>query len=440
MKINFSYDASVASAPADFTAALNAVAQSAALYFTDPITINIQVGWGEVGGQPLSQGAIGESLGPPSIRLNYAQLKTELMQTASSIDDVIAIKNLPASDPTGGGLFLISRAEAKAWGLLPANSTPIDGVIGFSTTPNWDFNPSDGISAGFFDFMGTAEHEVTHALGRVIGTQFTDLLDLFDYSSPGHLAGSRPGYFAIDGGKTPLNHFSTSGDSADWDGTAGVDANNAFATPSQVNPFTLTDFREMDVLGFNLNFGNLNLSSANNVALPALTTYQSMYAVQPSSTELWNLKVFDANQSIYAQSIKVQDATVYMYAALGQALADRSDTGSTAFKSTWGPQAISSDVTFVAQAYAHVFGVQGTQAQIQGFVDQVNFFDKIYTASGAFGTDANEIDLLARGAIYGQMLGVKAEIPSAVASAASALTDTPLIGVSAQHDMTHGLV
>ena len=87
-------------------------------------------------------------------------------------------------------------------------------------------------------------------LGRVLGLQFgvKDLLDLFDYSSPSHLALSLPGYFSIDGGKTPLNHFSTSGDFGDWSGILGVDANNAIATRGQVNPFTATDLTEMDVL------------------------------------------------------------------------------------------------------------------------------------------------------------------------------------------------
>jgi hypothetical protein len=182
----------------------------------------------------------------------------------------------------------------------------------------------------------------------------------------------------------------------------------------------------------------LNLPLANNVALPGLTTYQKMYGVSPSSTELWNLKVFDAVQSLYGQSIGL-DATVYMYSALGQALAGGSDTGSTAFKSTWGPLAISSDATFAVQSYANVFGVPGTPAQIQHFVDQLNFYKSIYTASGAFG-DANQIDLLARGAIYGQMIGVKAESPTAALAAASAPADTSLVGVSAQHDITHDFV
>ena len=97
-------------------------------------------------------------------------------------------------------------------------------------------------------------------------------------------------------------------------------------------------------------------------------------------------------------------------------------------------------MSFSTLAYNLVFGHPGTTAQIQHFVDQLNFYESIYTASGAFGTDANRIDLLARGAIFGQMLGVKAEIPAAVAAAATAVTDTTLVGVSGQHDGLVGLI
>jgi len=117
-----------------------------------------------------------------------------------------------------------------------------------------------------------------------------------------------------------------------------------------------------------------------------------------------------------------------MYSALGQALADGSDTGSTAFKSTWGPLTISSDATFVTQAYTNVFAASGTAAQIQHFVDQLNFCKSIYTASGAFGTHANEIDLLARGAIYGQMIGVKAETLLSWRRRPALLPTRPLLG------------
>lgn len=402
------------------------------------------MGWGEIGGQLLTPGTVGEAL-PSFGGVTFAQLKTDLMQHASSIDDVIAINNLPATDPTGGGLIDLSSAQGRALGILPANSTATDGAIGFSATAPWDFNSTAGISPGQYDFLGTAWHEITHALGRVLGSQIvasaTDLLDLFRYSAPGnlHVAPGQPSYFSIDGGRTDLHNFATSGDLSDWSNSVPPDANDNNATPGQVNPFTLIDFNEMDVLGF-----SLTLPLANNVALPAPATYQSMYGSEPSSTELWKLKEFDSAQSIYAQTIWIQDAVVYMYSALGQALAGKSDTGSTAFNSTWGPLTISSDAAFSAQAYAHVFGHQGTQAQDQHFIDQLNFYNTLYKTSGAYGTDANLIDLLARGAIYGQMLGVRAELAVATQVATqtvtSAPTDTQLVGVSSQHDMTHHFV
>ena len=66
------------------------------------------------------------------------------------------------------------------------------------------------------------------------------------------------------------------------------------------------------------------------------------------------------------------------------------------------------DVHFVDAAYASVFGHAGTAAQIQLFVDQLDSFEALYSAAGTFGSASN-IDLLARGAIYGQMLGVEHE-------------------------------
>src|SRR5262249_48080580 len=117
MNINFIYDASVSSAPAGFITALNAVAHQASQIFADPITINIQVGWGEVNGQllPSIDVAATDLTTLAAIPLTYAQLKSDLMQHASSIEDVIAINNLPASDPFGSSYY-ISAAQQKALG------------------------------------------------------------------------------------------------------------------------------------------------------------------------------------------------------------------------------------------------------------------------------------------------------------------------------------
>src|SRR5947209_5699514 len=59
---NITYDSSVSSAPAGFTSAIAAVVSYYTSVLSDPITVNIHIGWGEVAGQALASGALGESL------------------------------------------------------------------------------------------------------------------------------------------------------------------------------------------------------------------------------------------------------------------------------------------------------------------------------------------------------------------------------------------
>jgi hypothetical protein len=101
-------------------------------------------------------------------------------------------------------------------------------------------------------------------------------------------------------GKTDLHNFAACGNLSDWAGSSvPPDANDGVATPGQVSTFTLTDFAEMDALGF-----SLNLPLANNVALPAMETYQSMYGSAPTSTESWVLKEFDAARSVGGSALR----------------------------------------------------------------------------------------------------------------------------------------
>lgn len=61
MKLNIVWDSSVNNAPAAFKADALAVAQYFANTYADSATVNIDVGYGEVGGTRLDAGALGES-------------------------------------------------------------------------------------------------------------------------------------------------------------------------------------------------------------------------------------------------------------------------------------------------------------------------------------------------------------------------------------------
>ena len=263
MQFNISFDQALNSLPAGFVAAINYVTSYFDHLFTDPITINIDVGYGEVDGQTLSSGALGENIANLN-SFSYAQVRSALATDSRSADDTSAVASLPSSDPIGGThAYWLSVAEQRALGLYPATDSTVDGYVGFSNTYPFDYNRNDGISAGSYDFIGTVEHEISEVMGRVVlaGEHIIphqpgyEPLDLFDYSSAGirRLVGTNAGYFSIDGGVTNLDNFNTdpNGDFGDWAASAGNDAGLAFSSSGVLNNFSGIDVRAMDVLGYN---------------------------------------------------------------------------------------------------------------------------------------------------------------------------------------------
>jgi autotransporter passenger strand-loop-strand repeat protein len=137
--------------------------------------------------------------------------------------------------------------------------------------------------------------------------------------------------------------------------------------------------------------------------------YTAEFGSAPSASGLTVLSHFAQTQFDYGQKLGVMDPSIYAFQALGVALASGPH-----FQDTFGPSnslypvSTVGDVHFVDDSYVSVFGRAGTAAQIQHFVDQLNYFEALYTAAGIFGSASN-VDLLARGAIYGQMLGIEHE-------------------------------
>ena len=259
---NITYDSSVGSASPSFvTAFASAVNYFESTFSNTSATINLNVGWGEVAGQRLPFGALGES--STNIFLaSYDQLAHPTTPTPLSA-------LLPATDPIGGThSYWVASAEEKALGL---GGTSSDGAVGFSSSVTWNF--SGGASAGVYDFVAVAEHEISETMGRIalLGATITDGVntylggytpyDLFRYSSydtasgvgTRSLVGGQTAYFSPDGGNTNLRSFNTTfgGDYGDWASTSTKDAYDAYASSGTdyAGPGSV-DQTVMNVLGF----------------------------------------------------------------------------------------------------------------------------------------------------------------------------------------------
>lgn len=253
------YAASVTASPyaAQIQAGFQAATQAYQSLFVNPVTVTIQVGWGELLGSPVTSLGVAGMYGSGSY--GYSQVQTMLRATATSSTDQAAYAALPATSPAGALHYTLTPALAKALGVAPATSSSTDGYIGFGSNYTFDFNRTDGIAPGAHDFTGVALHEISHVLGRVSGlgssTPNNALpIDAFRYAAPGapSFNYSTPAYFSINGGATNLANFASgAGQERDsWVYTPG-DAFSYAGAAGMVNNLTTADRILMDVLGWN---------------------------------------------------------------------------------------------------------------------------------------------------------------------------------------------
>jgi hypothetical protein len=205
----------------------------------------------------------------------------------------------------------LTTANAKALGLT---SGGVDGQVQFSNTFNFDFNPLDGISAGSYDFVGVAVHEIGHALGFVSAADDFDYsdgatgfnpddywwgygLDMFRYSADGlDWRPNQDSYFSIDGGATAFMDglFSTgtyTGDgwqASHWKEPAAQGCSdfrgimNPYICGGLTDSTTALDLALFDAIGWNVNVDvltnpNYNFTTADMTrsffAVPEPTTW-----------------------------------------------------------------------------------------------------------------------------------------------------------------------
>ncbi len=258
LQIDLIWDSSVASAPAGFQQAIITAAQYLTSLSSTAAVLNIQIGYGEVGGTAMSSGALGESQ-------SYGYLTSY-----ATVVNALAHDNYPvvtASNAPTGAQFFVTSAEAKAMGLISATSSSVDGFIGLSSSYPLDYSTS-GAPAGSSSYgaVGIAEHELSEVMGRIgmegriiNGAPSYTPLDLFNYASAGRLELSGSGgYFSVNGGSTALgtynNNTANGGDIADWASGYGPVQNDAFNAYTAPGPTTVSsaDVQEIAALGYKL--------------------------------------------------------------------------------------------------------------------------------------------------------------------------------------------
>jgi hypothetical protein len=262
MQIKFVDDPSVQAAPAGFQNALNEAASViSAKLINDPITVTLDIGYGEVGGSPITGSVLAAAAPTRGTFLTYDQLVSDLHNQALSANDRTFLAHLPASDPSGGNTanWFVSAAQEKALGLINPTSTEVDGEVGVSANFTYTFSQSGSIAPGSFDLVGILEHEMTHALGRYAPPGFLSPFDLTAYDpASGKLDlnnGPNSRYFSIDGGAVDLAGINGNSDPADFSGLDGsghpiTDPFNAFLSPGTTYAWTNLDSTTMDVLGY----------------------------------------------------------------------------------------------------------------------------------------------------------------------------------------------
>lgn len=170
-----------ANAPA--LAAFNRAANLWESYISDPITVVVEADLA-----PLGVGILG-STSSELLAGSFNTIRNAMVADAANelLDDAIVAAlptaaNYTVTVPAGFGLtgnVFATKANLKALGftgLDAISGTPVDVHITFSSTFSFDFDKSDGISAGQFDFEGTAAHEIGHGLGFLSGVDDVDFI------------------------------------------------------------------------------------------------------------------------------------------------------------------------------------------------------------------------------------------------------------------------
>jgi hypothetical protein len=157
------------------------------------------------------------------------------------------------------------------------------------------------------------------------------------------------------------------------------------------------------------------LSQVADTTIPALAVEGSMYGAVGSSAEVTMLTTQFLPAQVTNAISHGLNPVVYASEALGLAFAFGNETGSTAFATGFGParpdmpNSTAGDATYAAAASSAIFSAASTTNlvnAIAGWVANWKAFYSSHSIPGISNPTAAQIDLAARGAAWGDAVGV----------------------------------
>lgn len=260
---------------------------------SNPIVVNLDVGL-----EVLAANVLG-SASAVILEAGYDTFRNQMVASASSEADDGIVAALPTfaqssfSLPAGfsiGTKLLATKANLKAMGLTGLDNQfgSNDATIRFNSNFAFDYDNSDGVSSGFFDFESVALHEIGHALGFISSVDEVDqlvnqnltgevspfVLDLFRFAD-----GEQPGDAAAFTAATRSLSSNTAAVYSDTD-LVGAMSTGAFTgdgrqashwkdndltgvligtmdptlAPQQILGLSLLDLRAFDLIGYDIAF------------------------------------------------------------------------------------------------------------------------------------------------------------------------------------------